>query len=872
MQQGEDYRFLFERNPLPMYLFDIATLKFLDVNEAAIRHYGYSRQEFLDMSLLDIRPASEHERFRESLRHPAGESNNAGEWIHLRKDGTRLVSLVYFNVVERNGRQLRLCAIHDATARAEVEQRLRDSEEHFRTLVSNVPDVILIMDRAGKILFINRVRENFKMEDVLGQSSFDFMDKDTGALQRNALERIFETGESSSYEVYAGGQGNSWNWYLVRLLPLRKEGAVWAALSIATDITARRNTEDALRASEARSRMLIEEAIDGIFVNDAAGRYTDVNDAGCEMMGYSRAEILSRAIPDLLVEAERDAVQPELARVQAGETSSRVWSFKRRDGTQFSGEVRARLLPDGRIQAVVRDITARQKAEQELRASQNFIEHFKQTAPYIVYVFDNVERRTVWTNRPFMLELGYTPQQIEEMGANSIFLLLHPDDQHHLQKLQSRWAGVPDGVVLTLEYRVRHASGAWRWVLSRDVIFARNPDGSVRQILGSLEDITDRKNLEEQILQSNKLDSIGRLAGGIAHDFNNLLTSILGHLELAGKDIEPDSPLTPHLQVIRLAAERSAELTRQLLAFARKQIIQPRVVELNGLVQETQRLLLRLIGENIELKAVLSPSAGLVKIDPGQISQVLINLAVNARDAMPSGGKLTIETDCKKIKASDSSVELTTGDYAMLSVRDTGSGMSEAVRQHLFEPFFTTKGVGQGTGLGLATCYGIIKQAGGHIDVKTEAGKGSEFIIYLPSAKGCSLELPKLEVPVLSKGTETVLLVEDDDMLRKLATQFLQSQGYTVVSARNGEEALNVSAKHTDPIHVLLTDVVMPRMNGTRLAESLRELRPTLKVILMSGYTDENLAGFDKQRQFSAILQKPFTLPQLAEQIRKVLK
>ena len=389
------------------------------------------------------------------------------------------------------------------------------------------------------------------------------------------------------------------------------------------------------------------------------------------------------------------------------------------------------------------------------------------------------------------------------------------------------------------------------------------------------EDVTERRALEQQLRQAQKMEAVGRLAGGIAHDFNNLLMVISGYSEFLLERIGDDPTLRGHAQEIANAAERATSLTRQLLAFSRKQMLAPKIVDLNGVVTENVKMLTRLIGEDIDLVMVPGPDIGAVKADPGQIEQVIMNLAVNARDAMPQGGKLTIETANVTLDANYARFHapVKPGDYVMLAISDTGMGMDADTQAHIFEPFYTTKGL-KGTGLGLSTVYGIVKQSEGYIWLYSEAGKGTSFKIYLPrfSAAGEILATqPDFPQDQPSPGHETILLVEDEENLRRLARQSLETQGYRVIDAPDGAAAIRISQAHPGPIHLLLTDVIMPGMNGRELANQLSPTRPEMKVLYMSGYTENHIGHNGTLDEGITLLQKPFTLPALKAKVREML-
>ncbi len=379
---------------------------------------------------------------------------------------------------------------------------------------------------------------------------------------------------------------------------------------------------------------------------------------------------------------------------------------------------------------------------------------------------------------------------------------------------------------------------------------------------------------EEQLRQSQKMEAIGQLAGGVAHDFNNLLTAIVGHSELCLQRLTPEDPFHRHIEEIRKSGERAASLTRQLLAFSRKQILQPEIIDLNQIVVDMSKMLQRLIGEDIDLRMALAADLGKVKADPNQIEQVLLNLSINARDAMPRGGRLTIETrnvDLSEEFARDH-VSVSPGEHIMLAVSDDGCGMDSETQAHVFEPFFTTKEVGKGTGLGLATVYGIVKQSEGTIWLYSEVGRGTTFKIYLPYAEGpveeVDVEADKFE---LLQGTETVLLVEDEAIVRQMAAEILRDSGYHVLDAKNGPEALRLGRQHPGVIHLMLTDVVMPQMSGRELAEQLTPLRRDMKVLYMSGYTDDAIVHHGVLDEGTAFIGKPFTPRNLTRKVRELL-
>lgn len=464
--------------------------------------------------------------------------------------------------------------------------------------------------------------------------------------------------------------------------------------------------------------------------------------------------------------------------------------------------------------------------------------------------------------------LGRKPADLE---STSIFDMVHADDRGRLRITFARAEADPGGS-FTTEVRARHADGTWRTLeaVGRNMVHM----ASMRAVIVGLRDITERLRLESQLNQAQKMESIGRLAGGVAHDFNNLLTAVLGFAELAALEVPEDSTAGGYIRSIQGAAIRASSLTQQLLAFARRQAVEVRVVDINALINDLGDLLHRLLGEDIEVVTDLADCLWPVRVDAGQMEQVVLNLAVNARDAMPRGGTLTIATANTALdyEYARLQVGVSAGDYVRISVTDTGTGIADEVRDTLFEPFVTTKEPGKGTGLGLATSYGIVKQAGGHITVDTALGVGTTFQVFLPrSTEGVEVT-PDLRGRVKPVGgTETVLLVEDEPLVRDLAQRSLRNSGYQVLVAANGVQALEVARAHEGVIDLLLTDVVMPEMGGRELAQRLMDTRPGLRVLCMSGYT-ESPAGAPGMIDGSLpVLQKPFTPSGLAARVRAVL-
>jgi PAS domain S-box-containing protein len=530
-----------------------------------------------------------------------------------------------------------------------------------------------------------------------------------------------------------------------------------------------------------------------------------------------------------------------------------------------------RAVRDGKgefeyLDGIVQDITERKRAEEALRESEERYRDLVENAHDIIFSHD-LEGKFTSVNRAGEQITGYTH---EECLSLNIADTIAPEHVNRARDMRTKKLAGEKVTAYEVDLLAKDGKRIAVEVNTKLIL----QDGVPVGVQGIARDVTDRKLLEDQLRQSQKMEAIGQLAGGVAHDFNNLLTAINGYSGLALQKMDDNHPLRGYLEEIKKAGDRAANLTRQLLAFGRKQILQPLPISLNDVVTDMNKMLRRLIGEDIVLTAKLDPALKKIKADPGQIEQVLVNLIVNARDAMPQGGKLTIETlgvDLDQEYAGRH-VGVVPGRYVMLAVSDTGTGMSEDTRDRIFDPFFTTKEKGKGTGLGLSTVYGIVKQSGGNIWVYSELGHGTTFKVYLPELTAGSLktETAIVESPIPG-GSETILLVEDEDVVRGLARKILEHAGYKVVEASCGKEAIRLCLERAEPIDLLLTDVVMPETSGKEVADRLTELLPGLRVLFMSGYTDEAIVHHGVLDSNVEFIQKPFTPAALVRKVRAVL-
>ncbi|MCG3149081.1 MAG: Sensor histidine kinase RcsC [Verrucomicrobiae bacterium] len=518
---------------------------------------------------------------------------------------------------------------------------------------------------------------------------------------------------------------------------------------------------------------------------------------------------------------------------------------------------------------LMQEIVDRKNSELRLREAETKYRTVVEQLPAITYIADySAEGKWNYVSPQISSILGFS---ITEWQADPTLWerQMHPDDRAKAIAAEqtSRQTGLP----FSIEYRMHDRDGRVVWFADRGVVLC-DLAGKTCSVHGVMLDMTDRKRLEQQFLQAQKVEAVGRLAGGVAHDFNNILTAILGYSELILRRVQPGDPIRVNGEQIQKAAERAASLTRQLLAFSRKQVLEPRVFNLNDVILDLEKMLRRLIGEDIQFISMLGPQLAMVRADPAQIEQVIMNLVVNARDAMPERGTLTLKTANVTIPVGAPLQVVPAGDYVTFRVTDTGVGMTEETKAHLFEPFFTTKPVGAGTGLGLATCFGIIQQSTGHITVESELSKGTTFTIYLPAINTTvSVNEPAATEPATPRGSERILLVEDEPAIRELAALELRELGYAVHTAGDGAEALEVLQATGGPVELLVTDVVMPKMGGPELADALRHRYRDTRVLFTSGYTADTIGRHGVLDEGISFLRKPFTSQTLARKVREVL-
>jgi two-component system, cell cycle sensor histidine kinase and response regulator CckA len=767
--------------------------------------------------------------------------------------------------------------VRDITKRRRAETALRESEDRYRDLVEHSHDLICTHDLQGQILSINRTAGTLLGADpdsLLHKNICDILMPEFRDRFPDYIAELQKSGSAKGVMSVRTSAGEKRIWEYTNTL--RTEGVSAPIVrGIAHDVTQRKLAEAALKHSEERFRALTENTADLIAILDADATMRYISPSVYRLLGYRAEDWLGRNVFEFIhpddAQAAAEALQKGLLHEDTGlplelRVRHQNGSWRVIEATDTN------LLENEAVAGIVinaRDITDRKRSEEALRKAEekyrsifeNAVEGIFQSTP---------EGRFISVNPALARILAYASPE-ELIASRTDIEAQHYVDPNCRMELQRMLA--EKGVVQGFESEIFRKDMSKIWCLE-NIRAICDESGAVAYYEGSIEDITERKHLEEQLRQAQKMEAVGQLAGGIAHDFNNLLTAINGYSELTMMQLQSEDPLRRNIEEIKKAGERAAALTRQLLAFSRKQVLQPKILDLNSLVSEMEKMLRRLIGEDIDLQTVLNPELGSIKADPGQIEQVIMNLAVNARDAMAQGGKLTIETENVYLdeEFAEQHIAVSPGPYIVLAVNDTGTGMDEQTQARIFEPFFTTKEMGKGTGLGLSTVYGIIRQSGGNIWVSSEVGRGTTFKVYLPRFEEGAEEFKrKPEAQDALQGTETILLAEDEDVVRKLSGRVLTMYGYQVLEAANGEAALRICERYEKPIHLLISDVIMPGMNGCDLADQLRHLRPTMKMLLMSGYTNNAIIHqriFDEGINF---IQKPFAPNALAQKVREVL-
>jgi two-component system, cell cycle sensor histidine kinase and response regulator CckA len=863
-ESEKKFRNYIENAPFGLFVSDNKGF-FTEVNRIASDITGYSQNELMNKHLYELIPSEELPKAKRHFQKVLTRGNSKADFSFIKKDG----SINYWTVgAVKISNNSFLGFVNDITESKLVEETLQLNEERFKSFFSMASEGIMIHEN-GIILDANQAFISMfdvkSLEDIKGKKGMNVLN--LTADSKRLIASHMQNGSTDAYDIkiiksddsilHVETEGNKINF-------LGKE----VRIAYMRDITDRKQAEESLL----KFKLGIERSEEAIFITDIDGTITYANPSFEKIYGYTLDEILGKT-PRILKSGElpTETYVKFWQTLLAKETMTGEIINKHKEGRLLNIEASNNPILDAQgniigFLGIHWDITDRRNAEEALKQSEGKYRHLVQHSGDAIYLLYN--RRFELINEKFEQLFGLTLEEMNKKDFDFINLVA-PKSRPIVEDRVKRQKA---GEILSPKYEFTALNSKGQEIeLEASVTYIKYKDGTAAQ--GILRDITDRKKLENQLRQSQKMEAVGQLAGGVAHDFNNLLTVINGYCELlALRDLSPD--IRDPLLQIHNAGKRATQLTNQLLAFSRKQIIQPKVINLNTVISNQMKLLSRLLGEDIIIKTDLNPDLENIKADLGQIEQIIMNISINGRDAMPFGGALEIITDNVSFNNKNhlKHVEIKPGKYAMISISDNGVGMDIKTQSHIFEPFFTTKGRDKGTGLGLATVYGIVKQNNGYVYVESEANKGTTFIIYLPSVKNeDNNNEDSIDSHSSLKGRETILLVEDDSGVREVTRSALAEYGYNVVTAVDGNDALRLFKNHKNGFDLLLTDVIMPQMSGRELADNLVIQNPELKVLYFSGYTDDNITQHGVLDENVEFIQKPFSNLDLAKKIKDIL-
>jgi PAS domain S-box-containing protein len=875
------FRLMFESNPIPMWVNDRESLCFLDVNAAAIEHYGYSREQFLAMTVLDIRASEDWAELRAAV---AERDNAAGRARrHIRADGAKIEVSVYTRSLAFSGRDAVLVAAIDVTARKMVEDEIRRTREFLHTVIDSVPAVIAVKDVLAdhNYVLVNRKCEEFfgrPRGEIVGRNVYDLFDKDTADLLDARDRELERCGEQQSFEERPAHHSQNGIEFIAtrRTVINGDDGKPRYLLSIIDNVTERRRAEEELRRTRAFLDTIIENVPATIIVREAKGdrRYVLINRACEKFLGTTRDKVIGRTVREVLPPSAAEIIEKRDQELL--ERGHAIYDLENLLKTPDKGDrymtAQRLIVRDDKnepmyLLTVIDDVTERRLAQDRLIETNELMQAVINASPVAISGSVPAGDIFIW-NRAAESLFGYTAE--EAVGRRVVDLIVPEDDLVSFEEGRSK-AFSGECLRNVIEKRRRKDGSIIDAQLASAPVFAE--DGSVRAVVVAIEDITNRKMLEDQLRQSQKMEAIGQLTGGLSHDFNNLLAIIIGNLDLLRDQVGWNPDAAEAVEEALGASLRGADLNRRLLAFARRQPLQPKNVDLNELVAGLTKLLERTLGEHIEISLSLAGGLWPLIVDPAQLESALTNLVVNARDAMPRGGRLTIGTRNISIDRDYAEIhsDVVPGNYVVLEVSDTGTGMPPDVVARVFEPFFTTKDKDKGTGLGLSMVFGFVKQSGGHVQIYSEVGIGTTIRLYLSRAASAGVEAKPLAAAALPRGHETVLAVEDNPGLRRILIRQLEDLGYQVLEAENAQSALEI-LKREPRIDLLFTDIVLPGgVNGSELARMAEAMRSDLKVLFTSGFPEAAFGPSGALPAGAMLLGKPYRKEELAQRLRESL-
>ena len=877
-----------ESSGLSLWDCDVASgAVYLDENWSAMLGGPRKPTRTTVPELLAITHPEDRERiFQDALRVLKGNAESYAEDHRVRDAGGNWAWIHSTGrVVERNaeGRAVRAIGTNaNITERRRAEQALRESEARYRALYEDNVAGLMVATQEGRLLDCNAAMvriHGFASKAELQAVNLEQLYADPRD-RRKLMETLRTSGQVSNYEARQLRKDGSTIWVMRSLrLVENPAGGPPLIFGTAVDVTKRKEAEAALTESEKQlheSQDLLRHTVNNApviaFSIDAQGRFVLSEGRGLAALGLKPGEVVGQTIFDLY--SDNPGIIENFRRAMAGEEFTAANTIP---ALRLTHETAMRPLRNARgeivgVTGVATDITERERAEAALRESEERLRLAMHAADMGVWEWDAATDRSTWDTSLHRI-MGVAPGEFDGR-TETLANLIHPEDRQKFLISVEQAARL--GEVYQLDFRLIRPDGRTVWIADRG-----RPEfdasGKLLRFRGVARDVTQQRELREQLNRAQKMEAVGQLAGGVAHDFNNLLMVIRGNAEVLWDHLATEGAGTRSLEALLQAADRAAGITRQLLAFSRRQVLQPKVVELGRLVSETAGLLRRVIGPATQLELQMPPEALYVRVDAGQIDQVVLNLVINARDAMPEGGKVTLRVD--RAAAGSEGVrrlrfpQMPDADYVRLTVQDTGTGMDAATQARIFEPFFTTKELGKGTGLGLATVYGIVKQSEGWIWVDSEPGAGTKFEVFLPEVPAPEEVAPaKPQRFAEARGTETLLVVDDEPDILELATGYLSGLGYQVIGAGSGEQALAKIGALSGPLDLLITDAQMPGTPGLRLAQTVRELRPEARVLYISGYAEDSGIPGRLPQAGEDFLQKPFALTELAAKIRELLR
>jgi len=876
------YRSLIDKTGVGIATTDIfGRLSF--VNDTLCSLLGYSKEELLGSPFALFLHPEDRRRVllqfftgfvkpQDSIQLEFRVIHKSGKTVHLYSSPTVFTykgKILSFNAI-----------IIDITALKNTQDKLQKSEEQLKTIIESIYDVIFRLSPEGTITYISQRAEGlhgYKPEQLMGKHFSETTPPEDIPKAAAALKKVLSGETVSDFQIQQVGKSGEPFPVEISAVPVKEEGKIVAIQGIMRDITERKRAEESLLKSEKKYRDLIENIRDVVYSIDIKGKLTYISPVIESITEYKPSEFIGHHFTEFIYSEDLSGIQKQFHNIMKGYLKSSEYRIVTKSGAiRWIRTSSKPLIVEDRamgVHGVLTDITERKMTEEALRESEENFRLVTQNIPVVVYsaLPDEHSTNTFVSGRVEELT-GYAGNEFLE-NPTLFNELIHEDDREWTWKKIEEHRR--ERTTLDLEYRILTKNREIKWIRDKAVPLL-DEDGEILRIDGFMEDVTEKKILEEQLRESQKMEAIGRFAGGIAHDFNNMMTAVIGFSDYLLSSRKDDKALTSIVEQIKTAGERAASLTQQLLTFSRRERSEFKDLDLNRLIADMEPILNQLIGEDIKLEIALSKKSSIIAADYSQVEQIIMNLAVNSRDAMPNGGRLSIKTANIKLdeKYCKDRTDIQPGRYVMLSIADTGCGMDEETRVQIYEPFFTTKEVGKGTGLGLAIVYGIVKQSRGHILCSTVPDKGTTFELYLPYSKPTpQIDTPKEDLSESMNfiGQGTILVVEDEAIVREYTCSVLKKYGYNVLEAEKSEEAIEIAANHAGTIDLLVTDIIMPGIRGTKLAQEMRSLSPKIAILFISGYPDKAIELQEETERGNKFLQKPFTPKELLAVVNELI-